>query len=120
VEGGHPHRPHRAPDQLPDPLAHLRRGLVGEGDREDLTRPGGTGGEQIGDPVGQDPGLARAGPRHHQHRPLDVFGGRPLRRIEPGQQPLDAVGAGLGGSPAKRVFRFGRDLKLALQHRLRA
>ena len=39
VEGHHPHRPRRVADQQLDALAHLLRGLVREGDREDLARP---------------------------------------------------------------------------------
>ena len=108
-----------APDQLPDPLAHLRRRLVGEGDREDLPRPGGAGGEQVGDPVGEHAGLAGAGPGQHQQGPLAVHDRLALGRVESRQQPLDAVGAGLGGRAGGRPVGVGRDLELALQHRLR-
>ena len=38
VERGHPHAARGRPDQLLDALAHLRGGLVGERDREDLAR----------------------------------------------------------------------------------
>src|SRR5699024_12835515 len=38
VEGGDPYRPGAGADQLFDALAHLRSGLIREGDREDLPR----------------------------------------------------------------------------------
>ena len=38
VEGHHPHRAGGAADEQLDALAHLLRGLVGEGDRQDLVR----------------------------------------------------------------------------------
>lgn len=40
VERRDPHAPGGVPDQSFDALAHLAGGFVGEGDREDLTRPG--------------------------------------------------------------------------------
>ena len=55
----------------------------------------------------------------HQDRSLRVFGRLALWRVEPGQQPLDAVGTGLRRRPTERVLGFGGDLELALQHRLR-
>ena len=119
VEGGHPHRPRGAPDQLLDPLAHLRRGLVGEGDRQDLARPRGAGRQQVGDAVGQDPGLTRARSGDHQQRPLFVEHRLALRSVELGQQPLDPVGARLGGGSLAGVFGVRRRLRLGLQHRLR-
>ena len=108
VEGRHPHRPHRAADQLADPLAHLGRRFVGEGDREDLAGPGVAGGEQVGDPVGQDAGLARAGAGEDQQRPLAVFDRLALGRVEPREQALDPVGAGLGRGARQGGCRVGR------------
>ncbi len=96
VEGRHPHRPGRAADQRLDPLAHLLGGFVGEGDREDLARPGGAGRQQVGDPVGEHAGLAGAGAGQHQQRPLAVAHRLALRLVQLRQQPLGAVGAGLG------------------------
>ena len=40
VEGAEPHALHAAADQPLDALAHLARGLVGEGDGQDLARAG--------------------------------------------------------------------------------
>ena len=96
MEGGHPHRPHRAADQVADPLAHLRRRLVGEGDREDLAGAGLPGRQQVGDPVGEDAGLAGAGAGEDEQRPAGVLDRLALRRVEAGEQALDPVGTGLG------------------------
>jgi hypothetical protein len=62
----------RAARRALDPLAHLGGGLVGEGDREDLTRAAPLARpEQVGDALGQHPGLARAGAGDdEQRRPL--------------------------------------------------
>ena len=90
------HRPHRAADQVADALAHLRRRLVGERDREDLPGTGLPGRQQVGDPVGEDAGLAGAGAGEDQERAAGVLDRFALRRVEAGQQALDPVGAGLG------------------------
>ena len=56
VEGGDPHPLGGGANEVGDTLAHLRRGLIGEGDREDL--PGrNTSGQQPGDAAGQHAGL---------------------------------------------------------------
>ena len=60
-----------------DPLAHLAGGLVGERDGQDCS-----GAipecEQVGDPPGDDPRLARAGAGQDQQRALDVGHGLAL------------------------------------------
>ena len=56
--------------QLADPLLHLVGGLVGEGDRQDRVGRHLEVADQMGDPVGEHPGLARTGPGDHQHRPV--------------------------------------------------
>ena len=64
VEGGDERRPHpRRPEQRFDPAAHLLGRLVGEGDGEDLPGVHAPGAQEVGDPVGDDPGLAAAGTR---------------------------------------------------------
>ena len=77
------------PDDRGDPLAHLARGLVGEGDGQQLPRPRPAGGEDVGQPRGQHPGLAGAGAGQHQHRPVDRLHGLALLRI----QAREVVGA---------------------------
>ena len=119
VEGGHPHRAGRAPDQPLDPLAHLGRRLVGEGDGEDLPRPRGAGRQQVGDPVGQHPGLARPRAGDHQQRALLVEDRLALGPVEPGEQPLDPVGPGFGGGAPGGVFGVRGRFRLGLKHRLR-
>ncbi len=64
------------PDSRPrherlDPLAHLAGGLVGERQGEDLFGRDSRS-EQMGDPAGDDPRLARARSGQHQERALDV------------------------------------------------
>ena len=58
VEGHHPHRPGAVAHELLDAFAHLLRGLVGEGDREDLPRSRLAAPHQVRDPVREHPGLA--------------------------------------------------------------
>jgi hypothetical protein len=86
VEGGEADALGPRAQQLPDPLAHLARRLVGEGDGEDALRRNPAGSDQVGDPVGQDPGLAAPGPGQHQQRPLGDLDGPALLRIEPLEQ----------------------------------
>ena len=105
VEGHHPHPLLDPADQLGDALAHLLRGLVGEGDREDLVRARLAGGEQVGDPVGQHPRLARPGAREHEQRPLAVGDGLALGRVQPLGEALDGVAAGIdGGAGRERLL----------------
>ena len=99
VEGHHPHHPRRGAGQRPDALLHLPRRLVREGDREDLARPRHSGGQQVGDPVGQHPRLARPRARQDQHRTLAVLDGLRLRRIQPREQALDRGRAGADRRP---------------------
>ena len=83
VERHHPH-PGRgaAADEPLDPLAHLACGAVREGDGQDLGRPRPLGGDQVGDAVGEDARLARAGARHHQERALGAQHRFALLRVE--------------------------------------
>ncbi len=90
VERHDPHRPGLGPDQLGHPGGHLTGGLVGKGDGQDLARQHVPLGEQVGDPVGQHPGLARAGAGHDQQRAAGVDDGRPLLRIEPVQKSFSS------------------------------
>ena len=83
VEGAEPrHALDRAARQRADPLAHFARGLVGEGDAEDLARPGLLRRDEISEAGGQRGGLAGAGAGQHQHRPLGGQHGLALRRVQ--------------------------------------
>ena len=83
VEGAEPrHALDRAAGQAADALAHFARGLVGEGDGEDLARPGAAGRDQVGEPGGQRGGLAGAGAGEDQHRAFGRQHGLALRRVE--------------------------------------
>ena len=70
VEGGHPHAAGPPAHQLPQTLAHLGSGLVGEGDGEDLPGRRQVLLDDVGDAVGQHAGLAGAGAGQHQQRAL--------------------------------------------------
>ena len=86
VEGAEPrHALDHAADDLLDAVLHLARRLVGEGDGEDLARPGAAGGEDVGDAHGEHARLAGAGAGEHQHRPVQALDREPLLRIEAGE-----------------------------------
>ena len=91
VEGHHPHRADLAADQQAGAVAHLPRRLVRERDRQDLVGLGDAGGHQVGDPVGEHPGLARARSGEDQLRPLAVADGLPLRVVEARQQGVEVA-----------------------------
>ena len=61
--------------QFAQPIRHFRRGLVGEGDRQDGHRRYAVGLDQMGDAHREGAGLARARSCHDQQR-----GDRPIRR----------------------------------------
>ena len=106
-----------AADDLADAMLHLARRLVGEGDGENLARPGAAEAENVRDAHGEDAGLAGSGAGQHQHRTVQRLDREPLLRIEAGQIGRAASGRGAGargnaagGGPR----RFGR-LEGALQ-----
>ncbi len=72
----------RIADDAADAFAHLARRLVGEGDREDLGRPGAAGGDEMGEAGGQRRGLAGAGAGEDQHRAFGGQHGLALRGVE--------------------------------------
>ena len=92
VEGAEPHPFGGAADHRLEPLAHLARRLVGEGDREQLAGKGAAGRQDMGEAGRQHPGLAGAGAGQHQHRPVDRLDGAALRLVEAGK--VDAVSDG--------------------------
>ena len=86
VERRHPHLLGHRADEGADPFLHLVGGLVGEGDGQDGERRDLEVADQVGDPVGQHPGLARPGAGHHQDRPAGMGDGLPLHGVQPVQQ----------------------------------
>ena len=88
-----------------DALLHLPRGLVREGDREDLVRLHADRREQVRDAVGEHAGLARARAGDHEQRPLGRQHGLPLGGIQVGE-----VGRrlGRGHRPTVPVRSAGR------------
>ena len=83
-------------EQVPEPLPHLARRLVGEGDREHV--PGGDAPlpDQVGDAVHDDPGLAGAGSGQHEERPVPVQHGLALGVV---QGVEDGIREAHGGAP---------------------
>jgi hypothetical protein len=98
VERHHPHQPRDTSHELLDAFAHLAGGLVGERDRENLTRQRLARGQQVGDPVRENARLSGAGAGEHQERPLTVRNRLPLRRVQLGEQALDLARARLDRS----------------------
>ena len=82
VERHHPHGPGPRAHQGGHARCHLAGRLVGEGDGQDLLRRHVARREQVGDPVRQHPGLARARTRDDEQRPALVYHGGALLRIE--------------------------------------
>jgi hypothetical protein len=72
-------------EQGGDPVLHLPRRLVGEGDRQDLTGMGLAAVQQKGEPCGQRPRLAGAGAGQHQERTVERLDGLALGHVELGQ-----------------------------------
>ena len=87
-----------------DTLLHLRRGLLGEGDREDLVRLRRGGGDEMDDARGEDVGLAGARARDDEERPGTVLdrpallvgeGGKDVRTRDSAQPELELLGHGV-------------------------
>ena len=111
VEGAEPrHAFDRAADQRADALLHLPRGLVGEGDGEDLRGARPSRAQDMGDARGEHARLAGPGACEHQHLPVDRFDGRALFRIE-----LAEI-AGLAASQRPRRNRPARRRGSGLRH----
>ena len=86
MKGFDPHALGIFAEQVAHSLAHFGSGLVREGNGQNLARPCLFVGEQMGDAVGKNPGLARAGTSHNQQRRAAVFNRRTLLRVEPLEQ----------------------------------
>ncbi len=82
VEGGDVQLGGPGAEQHPETLAHLPRGLVGEGDCQDPPGGDAPGEHEVGDAAGDDPRLPRAGAGEHEERPVPVKDGLTLGRVE--------------------------------------
>ncbi len=82
MEGAEPPALDRHTKQSADPLAHLARGFVGEGNRKDLVRCRLAGRQQMRKAGGQRTGLAGTGTGQHQHRTIGGQHRFPLRGVE--------------------------------------
>ena len=83
VEGAEPEPLRRAAEHGRDPLAHLARRLVGEGDGEHLPGRGAACQEQVCESGGQHPRLARARAGENEKRAVERLDGLALLGIQP-------------------------------------
>ena len=108
MESAQPLHPfHHAADQGADALLHLAGGLVGEGDGQDLPRPGAPCGQDMRQPRGQHAGLAGARARQHQHRAVHGFHGQALLRVQTLEIVWLARHRRLGIAAERRIQRVG-------------
>ena len=111
VEREDPDRARGAAEHPLEPLPHLGRRLVRERDREDLVRLHAVRADQVGDAMGEDARLPRAGAGDDEERPLDVEHSLALGRIQVGEELVvrsdghASMLAAASGSPAGRVRR---------------
>ena len=84
-------------EKVLDTAAHHLRGLVGEGDCEDLAGACTAGFDQPGKPVSQHASLAGTGAGKHQERTAVVSHGLTLRLVQTVEQSLYSVGCRLRG-----------------------
>ena len=94
-------------DEADDPLAQLRRGPVGEGHGQDPPWGDVLDADEVGDPVGQDAGLAGAGAGEDQQRAFRSRHGPCLLRVERPDDLLLARGADRGGQGGRIGRRVG-------------
>ena len=83
------------PDQSADPLLHLVGGLVGERDGQDLERRDALAPDQVGDAVGEHPGLARARAGDDQQRPAVWVTASRCAGFSPSSRSSDGSAAGI-------------------------
>ena len=103
VERAEPrHALHDVTHHPAQPVAHLPRGLVGEGDGQHLVRPGFALRQQVRDPGRQRTGLAGARAGQHQHRPVEDQHRLQLRVVQPVEIRAGSGGRGAGGQARRR------------------
>jgi hypothetical protein len=85
VEGQDPDRSSDRAQQVLEPLSHFARGLVREGDREDLVRLHAACMDEMGHPVGEHTRLSGAGSGDDEQRALGGQDRLALRRIQVGE-----------------------------------
>ena len=86
VEGAEPrHALDHLADVFADPLLHLARRLVGEGDGEDFGGPRPAQAQDVRDAGGEDAGLAGSGAGQHQHRAVQRLDRELLLGVQPGE-----------------------------------
>ena len=96
-------------DERGDPLLHLARGLVGEGDREEPERRDAALGDEVRDPVGEHPGLARPGAGDDEQRAVGRGDRLALDRVQAREQIV-----------CRRVVRFGHGAGTSYRCSIRA
>ena len=85
VKGAEPWHPlDRVADVPSDPLAHLACGLIGEGDAENLARPGAARSDEVRKPCSERGGFAGSRACQHQHRSLGGQHGDGAFAMNPG------------------------------------
>jgi hypothetical protein len=92
VEGAEPESRGVSTEGLLDPLAHLVCGLVGKGHGEDVFAGNPAVPDQVGDAMGEYPGLARPRPRQHEQWAFDTFDGFALFQVETVENRFEVQG----------------------------
>ena len=82
VERADPHPFGDRAQQAGNPILHLACGPVGEGYCQRLMRTHLPAFDEIGETIGQHPGLARSRPGEHEERPAAVKDGLTLSLVE--------------------------------------
>ena len=82
VEGPSPEAGGLFPELLPDPVLHLPRRLVGEGDGEDPMGRHAVVTDEVADSGGENPSLPRPRSRKHQKGSLKMLHRLPLLRVQ--------------------------------------
>ncbi len=99
----------RRTDEGGEPLAQLRGGLVGEGDGDNRGRVDPPLADHVGDPVGNDPGLAGSRAREDDQRRAGVEHAATLGVIQAGQKVAGVLHAAIvrAGVPRTRSAHTG-------------